>query len=49
MVCGHYCMYFILAMVRGNINTLLACFRDDLDTNDRVVRNAVMTLFMITT
>ena len=48
-VCGHYCMYFILTMVRGNIDTMMARFGDDLDANDRVMRNEVMTHFMMIT
>ena len=48
-VCGHYCMYFILAMVRGDINNRLALFGDDLNANDRVVRNVVMNNFMMVT
>jgi len=41
-VCGHYCMYFILAMI---YNYDFACFGDDLNANDRYVRNFVRENF----
>ena len=44
-VCGHYCMYFILAMARGGYDYMFDCFGDDLDANDRIVRRMVMNNF----
>ena len=44
-VCGHYCMYYILAMVRGKDFDL---FGDDLNANDRIVRNVVTSNFRVT-
>lgn len=43
-VCGHYCMYFILAMAR---NRDFSCFGDNLNANDRKVRAFVMDNFPI--
>ena len=45
--CGYYCMYFILAMLRGD-HTLMERFGDDLNANDRIVRNEVGRNFRIT-
>ena len=44
-VCGYYCMYFVLAMVR---NMDFSCFGDDLDANDRIVRQFVTEHFPVT-
>ena len=46
-VCGHYCMYFILAMVRGGSDTMFYKFGDDLNANDRIVRQEVMKNFNV--
>ena len=46
-VCGHYCMYFILAMARGGGSDMFARFGDDLDANDRIVRQEVMKNFAL--
>lgn len=42
--CGYYCLYFILAMVRGYNFTI---FGDDLAANDRLVRRWVKRNFNI--
>ena len=47
MVCGHYCLYFILAMVRGGTDTMFGLFGDDLNANDRIVRHKVMKDFNV--
>lgn len=43
-VCGHYCLYFILAMV---YNMDFSCFGDDLNANDRMVRKIVRKYFPV--
>lgn len=43
-VCGHYCLYFILALIN---NFDFACFGDDLNANDRYVRKFVKQHFLI--
>ena len=43
--CGYYCLYFILAMVRGYS---FECFGDDLNANDRLVRRLVREHFRVT-
>lgn len=43
--CGYYCLYFILAMIRGYS---FECFGDDLNANDRLVRRRVRQHFTIT-
>jgi hypothetical protein len=42
--CGFYCLYFILAMVQGKSFNL---FGDDLNANDRCVRNIVQSHFAL--
>jgi hypothetical protein len=37
-MCGHYCLYFILAMTRGYT---FSCFTDDFNANDRYVKKFV--------
>lgn len=44
--CGYYCLYFILAMVRGYS---FDCFGDDLSANDRLVRRKVRHHFRVIT
>ena len=44
-VCGHYCMYFILAMAR---NRGFSCFGDHFNANDRIVRKIVTDHFPVT-
>lgn len=41
-VCGHYCLYFIWTMIH---NMDFSCFGDDLNANDRIVRNFVREKF----
>ena len=55
-VCGHYCLYYILQMTRlhdrlmaDDAAALFARFGDDLNANDRVVRNYAMANFRIVT
>lgn len=43
-MCGHYCLYFILALRKGYT---FSCFGDDLNANDRYVKRFVERHFPI--
>ena len=45
-MCGHYCLYFLLAMARGDLSCMDK-FGHHLNANDRLVRKEVLHHFRI--
>ena len=46
-VCGHYCLYFILAMARKDADVMMDKFGQHLDANDRLVRMETLRHFRV--